>query len=561
MVAGVVMVVADVEVVAGVVVVGVSAMGAHATEATINARAGRKARIDLTVPTTADCTRSPKRGITHLLSPSSYDQKRSVDSTPEPPGEHVSGDVDPVTAPTGDSYVIQQHHATALHHDVRLEMMNRDTLVLVSWAVPKGLPRKRGDRHLAIRTEDHPIDYANFAGTIPEGEYGGGVVRIFDRGHYEMVDRNEERLTFRLDGERLRGVYHLVHTGPMDGKDGWLAIMSEDNRPPSEPQPDPDPMLATLTDEAFDDPDWWFEPKWDGIRAIAICSDETRLVSRNRKDITVAYPELETLHRQVVSLDAMLDGEIVAFDEGVPSFQRLQQRMHLRDPKRVAEMAKSIPVAYLVFDLIYLDGRDLTGEPLEERRLLLEEAVVPDETIQLSPVTDGDGVALFRAAQAQGLEGIMAKRRSSHYRPGARSSDWLKVKVVFDADVVIVGWTEGVGRRKGTLGSLVMAVYDRDALRYVGNVGTGFDQSSLRDAMERLTALEETDRPFPAEMVRSRPELRNAHWVSPELVARVEHRQLTDAGRLRAPSFQGFREDKEPEECTWEHLVAEAGAG
>jgi bifunctional non-homologous end joining protein LigD len=498
-------------------------------------------------------------GITQLLSPSSYDKKRSFDSTPEPPGEHVSGDVDPVTAPTGESYVIQQHHATALHHDVRLEMMNGDTPVLVSWAVPKGLPRKRGDRHLAIRTEDHPMGYADFSGTIPEGEYGGGVVRIFDRGVYEMVDRNEERLTVRLDGERLRGVYHLVHTGPMDGKDGWLAIMSEDNRPPGDPEPDPDPMLATLTGEAFDDPDWWFEPKWDGVRAIAICSDETRLISRNRKDITVAYPELETLHRQVVALDAMLDGEIVAFDEGVPSFQRLQQRMHLRDAKKVAQMAKSIPVAYLVFDLIYLDGRDLTGLPLEERRSLLQEVVVPDETIQLSPVTQGDGLALFQAAEAQGLEGIMAKRGSSQYRPGARSSDWLKVKVVFDADVVIVGWTEGEGRRKGTLGSLVMAVYDGAELRYVGNVGTGFNQSSLHDAMERLTALDETVPPFPAEVVRSRPELRNAHWVSPKLVAKVEHRQLTDAGRLRAPSFQGFREDKEPGECTWEHLISEAG--
>ena len=492
---------------------------------------------------------------------SSYGEKRSFDSTAEPPAENVSGEVDPVTAPTGDTYVIQQHHATALHHDVRLEMMNGDTPVLVSWAVPKGLPRNKGDRHLAIRTEDHPMGYATFSGTIPEGEYGGGVVRIFDRGTYVMEDRNEERITFSLEGERLRGRYHLVHTGPMDGKDGWLALLAEDNRLPGDPQPSPDPMLATLTDEEFDDPDWWFEPKWDGIRAIAICSDQTRLITRNNKDVTVAYPELQSLHRHVVALDAMLDGEIVAFDEGVPSFQRLQQRMHVRDPKKLEQLAKSVPVAYLVFDLIYLDGRNLTGEPLEERRRLLEEAVVPDETIQLSPATPGAGVALYEAAAAQGLEGIMAKRANSRYRTGARSSDWLKVKVVFDADVVIVGWTEGEGRRKGTLGSLVMAVYADDELRYVGNVGTGFDKHSLADAMERLDALEETVAPFPAPELRSRAELRAAHWVEPQLVAKVEHRQLTNAGRLRAPSFQGFREDKTPKECTWEHLISEAGAG
>jgi len=487
-----------------------------------------------------------------------YEEKRDFATTPEPPAEQVTGDVDPLTAPIGPSFVIQQHHATALHHDLRLEMHNGDTPVLVSWAVPKGLPRRRGERHLAIHTEDHPMAYATFSGTIPEGEYGGGEVRIFDHGTWELVDRNEERLTFRIQGGRLAGVWHLVHTGPMNGKDAWLAIMSADERPPGDGPPPTDPMLATLTDEEFDDPEWVFEPKWDGVRAIAVCGEDTRLVSRNDKDITVAYPELADLHDQVVALDAMLDGEIVAFDEGVPSFQRLQQRMHLRDQRKIEQMAKKIPVAFLVFDLLYLDGEDLTGRPWEERRRLLEEVIVPADIIQLSPVTEAEGVALYQAAEAQGLEGVMAKRRSSRYEPGARSRDWLKVKVTFDADVVIVGWTEGEGRRKGSLGSLVMAVYDGDALRYVGNVGTGFDRDLLADAMTRLEALEETDPPFDSEVIRSRPELRQAHWVTPSLVAKVEHRQLTTAGRLRAPSFQGFREDKAPEECTWAQLEAEA---
>jgi len=489
---------------------------------------------------------------------STYDEKRSYETTSEPPADVIAEDVDPLTAPVGKTFVIQQHHATALHHDVRLEMLNGDTPVLVSWAVPKGLPRHKGQRHLAIRTEDHPMGYATFSGSIPEGEYGGGVVRIFDHGEWELVGRSEDRLTFRLDGERLAGVWHLVHTGERDGKDQWLAIMSEHSRSTGEEPPPADPMLATLTGEAFDDPEWIFEPKWDGIRAIAICDENTRLISRNDKDITVAYPELKRLDDQVVALEALLDGEIVAMDEGVPSFQLLQQRMHLRDQARIEQMAKKIPVTYIVFDILHLDGANLIDRTLEERRRVLEEVIVPSERVQLSPVTRGDGVALFQAAAGQGLEGIMAKRLSSTYKPGARSRDWLKVKVTFDADVVIVGWTEGEGNRAGTLGSLPMAVYDGDQLRYVGNVGTGFNRDSLEDAMDRLQALEETPPPFPDDVLRSRPELRRAHWVTPSLVAKVEHRQLTSAGRLRVPAFQGFREDKRPEECTWAQLLAES---
>ena len=489
---------------------------------------------------------------------SEYDERRAFDKTPEPPGEQVTDDVDPLTAPVGEQFVIGQHYATRLHHDVRLEMMNGDVPVLVSWAIPKGLPKRRGERHLAIHVEDHPIEYLTFSGSIPEGEYGGGEVRIFDHGTYELVERNRERLTVRLHGERLAGIWHLVHTGPKDGKDQWLAIMSEDRRPPNEDRPRPDPMLATLTAAAFDDPEWGFEPKWDGIRAIALCDDETRLISRNEHDITVAYPELHALHDRVVALEAMLDGEIVAFADGAPTFQRLQQRMHLRDERQIQTMARQIPVVYIVFDLLYLDGRDLTGRPLEERHRILEETVVPTDRIQVSPMTEGDGVALYQASAEHGLEGIMAKRLASRYRPGARSRDWLKVKITFDADVVIVGWTEGEGSRAGTFGSLVMAVYDDSALRYVGNVGTGFDQRALDETLERLHALEATEAPFPADVLRSPADLRRTHWVTPSLVARVEHRQLTDAGRLRAPSFQGFRDDKDPDQCTYDQLVAES---
>lgn len=490
-----------------------------------------------------------------------YEAKRRFDETPEPAGGSVDGDVDPLTAPTGDSFVIQQHYATRLHHDVRLEMLNGDTPVLVSWAVPRQLPRQRGEKHLAIRTEDHPYEYGTFEGTIPEGNYGAGEVRIFDHGTYEMVERTEDRITFRLDGERLRGRYHLVKTSMEDGREQWLALLSEDMRPQPEERPPLRPMLATLTEDGFDDPEWSFEPKWDGIRALAACDTKTRLVSRNGNNVTPGYPELNALHEQLVAIDAILDGEIVAFEDGRPSFQRLQGRMHVRDAQRLERLARTIPVVFMAFDLIYLDGVDLTGQPFAERRRLLEESVVVSEQLQLSPVVEGSGRALFTAAREQDLEGIVAKRSDSTYQPGKRSRSWLKVKVVFDADVVIVGWTEGEGRREGGIGSLVMAVFADDALRYIGNVGTGFDQAALDSAAELLASHEVDAAPFSPETIRSNRELRRVHWVEPVLVATVEHRELTGAGKLRAPAFKGWRDDKEPEECTFDQLQPETRDG
>lgn len=489
-----------------------------------------------------------------------YEEKRRFDETPEPAGRSVENDVDPLAAPTGDTFVIQQHYATRLHHDVRLEMLSGDIPVLVSWAVPKQLPRIRGEKHLAIRTEDHPFEYGTFEGYIPEGNYGAGEVRIFDHGTYEMVERTEDRITFHLDGERLQGRYHLVKTGNEDGREQWLALLSEDMRPQAQERPPLRPMLATLTEEAFDDPEWSFEPKWDGIRALAVCNTETRLVSRNGNNVTAGYPELQRLHERLVALDAIVDGEIVAFEDGRPSFQQLQGRMHVRDPKRLEHLTRQIPVVFMAFDLIYLDGVDLTGDALTERRRLLEEAVVVSEHLQLSPVVQGSGRALFDAAREQSLEGIVAKRSDSTYQPGKRARSWLKVKVIFDADVVIVGWSEGEGRREGGIGSLVMAVFDDGELRYVGNVGTGFDHATLQQTGRQLRPLATDSSPLPRDAVRSHPELRNAHWVEPELVATVEHRQLTGAGKLRAPAFKRWRDDKEPRECTFDQLQPDTNA-
>ena len=494
---------------------------------------------------------------------STYDRKRAFDATPEPPLGDSEVELDPLKAEAGPTFVIHQHYATRLHHDVRLEMHVPGTeSVLVSWAVPKGLPRQRGGRALAVRTEDHPFAYGTFSGTIPGGNYGAGEVRIFDAGTYEIVKRDDEKLTFRLEGRRLRGIYHLVKTSVENGKEQWLAILSRDERPALAPYPPLEPMMATLTSKAHDDPGWFYEPKWDGVRAFAVCNDSTALQSRNGNSITGGYPELSNLHDRLVSLDAILDGEIVAFEDGKPSFQKLQQRMHVRNESQLATLVRTTPVAFMAFDLIYLDGTSLIGEPLEKRRQLLEELVVPSDAIQVSPFVTGDGVALFEAARDQGLEGIVEKLATSTYEPGRRSDAWLKVKTVLDIDAVVVGWTEGLGSRQGTLGSLVLALYDSQRqLTYIGNVGTGFNRTSLADAMDRLRKEPEGANPFDAKVVRSRPELRKAHWVDPRLVAIVEYRQLTNAGRLRAPSFKGFRDDKDPASCTLDQLKGDSTAG
>ncbi|HYZ93587.1 MAG TPA: non-homologous end-joining DNA ligase [Actinomycetota bacterium] len=487
---------------------------------------------------------------------SSYNRKRRFDETTEPPAS-FRGDVDPGKAKPGDSFVIHQHYATRLHFDLRLEMFNGRTPVLVSWAVPKGMPRRKGKGALAIHVEDHPFEYGSFSGSIPEGNYGAGEVRILDAGSYEVLEQKPGNIRFRLDGRRLKGIYRLVETRREGGKEQWLAFLSEDARPRPDPMPSLQPMLATLVREPFDDDDWAFEPKWDGMRAAAICDEATRLVSRNAKDVTEAYPELNDMHLRLVALDAVVDGEIVAFEDGVPSFEKLQSRIHVRNERDIERLMKTTPVAYVAFDLLYLDGRDLTARPYSERRELLEETVVPTDRFQISPAVDGMGTALFDAAREQGLEGIVAKKRSSRYEPGKRSKFWLKVKTTFEADLVVAGWSEG--KRAGVLGSLVLAAYDDGRLRYVGGVGTGLTEQSRGMVQHELEAIAEDDTPFTTAEMKGKPELRHAHWVRPERVVVVEFRQLTSAGMLRAPSFKGLRDDKPPEECTFDDLRRAAG--
>jgi bifunctional non-homologous end joining protein LigD len=334
--------------------------------------------------------------------------------------------------------------------------------------------------------------------------------------------------------------------------------------PAAEPMPSPEPMMAASADKPFDDDAWAFEPKWDGVRAVAICEGgaATRLISRNHHDVTIAYPELRDIHEKLAAHDAMVDGEIVALENGRPSFELLQTRMHVRNERQIARLAAQTPVTYVAFDLLYLDGRSLVRESFQKRRELLEKTINPDDWLQVSPSVKGVGISLFEAARASNLEGIIAKKLVSVYEPGKRSRSWLKIKTVLEAELVIAGWVPGEGRRSGVVGSLVLGVFDdsQARFRFVGSVGTGFTDPMLAMLRDRLKPLARTDLPFPHTTINQLPRnVHRANWVEPELVARVEFRELTSVYSLRAPSFKGLRPDKTPSECTLEALKAAAG--
>jgi bifunctional non-homologous end joining protein LigD len=464
---------------------------------------------------------------------------------PEEP--HPAGLTEIAPLEPGRRFTIQQHHARRLHHDVRFEQDG----VLVSFAVPKRLPEEPGLRHLAVNTEDHPLDYLTFSGTIPAGEYGGGEVRLFDLGTYEPLEVADGKLTVRLHGSRYKGAeYHLFRTRDRD----WLVILKgKVSLPQPAPPPTYEPMMAVLTAEAFDDDDWLFEVKWDGHRCLANLGTSTRLTSRTTRDMTAQFPELIDMHRQLAARNAVVDGEIVALDRnGRPSFERMQDRFH-RTPDELARNRGRVPVQFLAFDLLWLDGRSLLDLPLVERRARLVEVLVETRDIRLSQVVEGAGKAFFDQVKALQLEGIVAKRAASPYRPGTRSHDWRKIKALCLQDCVIVGWTPGKGGRAATLGSLLLAVYDGGRLRYAGNVGTGFTHAFLADLLARLQELRVDKPQFEGFEGTLRP--RGARFVRPELVCEVEYLKWTQDDKLRASSFKGLRPDKPITDARREHPV------
>ena len=481
---------------------------------------------------------------------SEYERKRAFERTPEPRGGGADGE--------GGRFVVQEHHARSLHWDLRLE---RDG-VAVSWALPKGLPPHPKENRLAVHTEDHPLEYLTFEGEIPKGEYGAGTMEVWDRGTYEALEWTDQKVTVTLHGERVEGTYGLF---PTKGKNWMIHRMDPPADPGRVPMPSSvTPMLATLGEFPRDDGGWAYELKWDGVRAIAYSdAGHLSLESRNGRDITSQYPELRALGAELASLQVILDGEVVAFDEeGRPDFQRLQRRMHLGSEAAVRRRIGDTPVTYVLFDLLFLEGRELYELPYTDRRKLLAELELDGPSWQTPAYHQGEGAKLLRLTKDQGLEGIVAKRLDSRYLPGRRSRSWIKVKNVQSQDFVIGGWMPGEGRRSDSIGSLLVGFYEEDdgelALRYAGRVGTGFTNETLRDLSKKLSKLRSAESPFSG---RTPP--KEAIFTGPQLVAEVEFREWTQARTLRAPSFKGLRDDRDPLEVRFAPDAApdDAGAG
>jgi bifunctional non-homologous end joining protein LigD len=514
-----------------------------------------------------------------------YQRKRDFSKTPEPRGTPQPGGT--------NRFVVQKHWATRLHYDFRLEMEG----VLVSWAIPKGPTLNPAERRLAAHVEDHPVDYFDFEGLIPKGEYGGGTVMIWDWGTYSLEEsppaaslaRGE--LKFRLEGQKLRGRYALVRT--RSEKD-WLLIKKRDEAADpsfdieslgtsvktgrtreqieagadavwsSRREPDmgglidlqaarkaPMPsrvevMKATLVDAPFDDEAWLFEIKWDGVRVVSFL-DGGRIELRTRRlegaQVQQRYPELMAVPAAVKAKQAILDGEVIAYDdEGRPSFEALQ-RLHSAPPKRIE---------YQVFDLLYLDGQLLYRVPLETRKHLLRNILQPNRLVRYSDHVVRDGRALFEQARTRRLEGIVAKRRDSVYEPGKRSRAWLKIKALLQQEVVIGGYTAPRAGRKH-FGALIVGVYQDGELRYAGHVGAGFDEDSLARIAKELRARHTARSPFAGKPPKTNePE----QWVKPELACEVKFSEWTRDGQMRQPVFLGMRDDVRPRDVQRERPEA-----
>ncbi len=535
------------------------------------------------------------------MSLETYRRKRDFGRTPEPAGE---------AAPSGGRrFVVQRHRATRLHYDFRLEVAG----VLASWAVPKGPTLDASVRRMAVQVEDHPLDYFDFEGVIPKGQYGGGDVIVWDWGTYTPDETDDAaaaleagELKFSLAGEKLRGRFTLVQTGRRkrgpapsgEAATQWLLIKKDDAfaaggwdaekhphsvksgrtndevaagaaavwdgaAPAAEaeidlsaarPGPMPDfiePMKATLAADAFSDDDWLFEVKWDGYRVESVVRDgQVRLWTRRHNDAARYFPDLTGPPDWIDATEAIVDGEVVALDDlGNPSFSLLQDRTGIRGApgsgraRRAAPATRAveeIPLVYEVFDLMHLDGRSLLDAPLEQRKRLLRSVLRPHPMVRYASDVHADGEAFFQAARERGLEGMVAKLRSSRYEPGRRSRSWLKIKLRPEQELVVAGWLAGKGTHKD-LGSLIVGVNQDGRLRHAGQVGSGIDAATRRSLLARLADLERPDSPLtPA------PRIKGARWVEPRIVIRAEFAEWTSDGLLRQAAFKGVDLDHDP---------------
>ena len=509
-----------------------------------------------------------------------YRSMRDPRETPEPFAGIPSG---------GNSFVIQEHHASRLHWDLRLEHEG----VLASWALPKGIPAAGDKNHLAVQTEDHPMDYLTFHGTIPKGQYGAGEMTIWDTGTYELHKWiNGKEVIVTLAGSEGGGLggsrkVALIHTGRGQGTDDggqWLIhLMDQEQRggrrrhtapaaqepsrdgggkePAAAPAPasgasanplDYAPMMATAGGAAdLQGSSWQYELKWDGVRALLVAdSEKVRIFSRNGNDVTKTYPEF-TDRACWPEQPFVADGEIIAVGPGGrPDFGLLQGRMKLTRAADVAKARTAIPVQLMLFDLLFDDGKDLRRLPLSTRRQRLEEFFVPSGCpVDLSTVLEESVDLLLESARELGLEGVMAKRTDSRYVSGQRTRTWIKLKTEQTQEVVVGGWRPGKGGRQDTVGSLLVGIPDGGKLQYVGRVGSGFSSRELTELRQTVERLGRKTSPFHDV---PRPDSADAHWVSPELVGEVTYSEWTGPGRLRHPRWRGWRVDKDPSDVVRE---------
>ena len=521
-----------------------------------------------------------------------YRRKRRFDLTPEPSGKGAQATFE-------STFVVQKHAARRLHYDFRLAING----TLKSWAVPKGPSLSSADKRLAVQTEDHPLEYGGFEGKIPEGSYGAGTVMVWDRGTFTVegtLDARKqlerEEIKFNLNGEKLRGSFVLVKLRHSEKGNEWLMMKHKDaaedsawnieehdgsvltgrtleeikEELPPKRKASPiragelqgarkcsmpsrvEPMLATLTDRPFSDPNWLFEIKWDGVRALArIENGALTLRSRTGVDMDKRYPELASLPDVLAARQTILDGEIVALDtRGHSDFELLQERMHVRAPSK--NLLSRVPVVYFVFDLLYCDGYDLRETPLLDRKQLLYRLLRTSEQFRYSDHQLEHGKELFGLAEQNGLEGIVAKRADSPY-VGDRSPYWVKLKITKTVDAVVGGWS---APRSAALpfGSLLLGLYQGRKLRFIGHVGSGFDAKKLKEVTSKLQEFAAPACPFDTvPETNERPS-----WVSPVLVARVKFSGWTQEHSLRHPVFLALREDARPMDCQLENEAAPA---
>jgi len=455
----------------------------------------------------------------------SYRRKRDLAVSPEPDDEpRADGD-----APR---FVIHEHHARNLHWDLRLE---RDG-VLVSFALPRGLPLDATRNRLALHTEDHPLAYLDFAGEIPAGQYGAGTMTVFDAGTYVAEKFRDDEVIVRLRGARVEGRYVLFRTG---GRNWLIHLMAAAEGSTRDPFPEGiEPMLAKPSSLPSDDDAWAFEIKWDGVRTLAYVSGgHVQLRSRGGLDVTATYPELQEIGRALGMTEALLDGEIVALDDaGQPSFGTLQRRLNVASEAALRRLQRDVPVIYEAFDLLYLDGHATTALAYRDRRALLEGLDLAGKHVATPAAHVGDGQAMLDASRAQGLEGIVGKRLAAPYEPGRRSGAWIKLRNPQRVECVIGGYTRGESGRSGRLGALVVGVREPDGgLRCAGKVGSGIAGAALDEIEAALEPLRTSQSPFTAGSVP-----RGAILVEPRLACIVEYTEWTSSRTLRHPVFKGL---------------------